>query len=117
MPSLKSWQEMISEGRQRSRYTAQDLYTAEKAAYVAHDARVKEMAKHGGGIVTHEGKNGLAVISNAIALLAIGDEKDFKAAVDRYAEKAAFDPIHFSPVAHGLIAVDGFLKQKEGAQR
>ena len=112
MVSVKSWQEAVFASRGRSALSAHDLYKAEMAAYAAHDARVREMAKHGGGVVAHDGRNNRMVLSNAIALLANGDADAFSDEVTAYAEKAAWDPHHYSPISYGLQAVDGFLKTK-----
>ena len=112
MPSVKSWQAMVTEGRQRSHYTAEDLSTAEKASYVAYEARVRELARSGQGVIAHDGLNQKATLSNAIALLAIGDEEGFAEKVGEFLEKAAWD-IHYSALVHGLSAAEWYLKGLE----
>ena len=112
MVSVQSWQQAITASRGRCVLSARDLYTAEKAAYVAYDARVREMAKAGNGVLAHDGQSQKMVISNAISLLAIGDRDGFRHEVDNFAEKAAFDPHHYSAISHGLQAVEGFLKTR-----
>jgi len=113
MVSVKKWQEAIALGHSRGPFTARDLSVAEQEAYKAYDTRVREMAKAGSGMLAHDGLNNRMILSNAISLLAIGDEKGFRAEVDDFAEKAAFDPHHYSALSYGLEAVDGFLKTKE----
>jgi hypothetical protein len=115
MVSVKSWQEAIAKGRRRPALCAHDLFTAEKAAYSAYEERMREMAKAGNGVIAHDGVNNRMILSNAISLLAIGDEDGFRKSVDDFAERAAWDPVHFSALSYGLQAVDGFLKTKERA--
>jgi len=111
MVSEKSWQDAVAASRGRSALSARELYKAEMDAYAAHDARARELAKHGGGVIAHDGRNNRMVLSNAIALLAIGDSAGFGEEVTAYAEKAAWDP-SYSALSYGLQAVDGFLKTK-----
>jgi hypothetical protein len=111
MVSEKSWQEAVTASRGRSALSARELFKMEMAAYSAHDARVRELAKHGGGVVAHDGRNNRMVLSNAIELLVNGNSKGFSEEVVAYAEKAAWDPA-YSAISYGLQAVDGFLKNK-----
>lgn len=111
MPSASSWEAMVKEGRNKCHYSSRDLSTAEKAAGVAFDARMREMAKTGQGVIAHDGNGQKAVLISAIALLAVGAEDEYQQAITRFMEKAAFDPIHYSAISYGLQAADGYLKQ------
>jgi|ERR1039457_801427 hypothetical protein len=111
MVSEKSWQDAVIASRGKSALSARELYKVEMAAYSAHDARVRELAKHGGGVIAHDGRNNRMVLSNAIELLATGNTEGFREEVAAYAEKAAWEPA-YSAISYGLQVVDGFLRTR-----
>jgi len=114
MTSVRNWREAAIASHGKSALTARDLYQAEKAAYAAYDARVREMAGSGAGVSAHDGKNGLCILTAAISFLALGDVAEFRKSLYEISEKAAWDPVHYSPLSYGLQAVDGYLRTHAG---
>jgi hypothetical protein len=110
MTMKKNWAKQILEFGNKSIYKAGDLYTAEKKAFAAHQARVQEMKKPCGlGVLPHDGNNQKMIITSVLSLLSVGDERGFRTELDNYRDKACRDPLNFSPISHGLTSAEGSL--------
>lgn len=93
----------------KSLFKAEDLYTAEQAAYKAYESRVEEMKRSGQGVLPHDGNNQKMIVSGIISLLASGDQKNFKEEVLDVRKKAGQDPVHYSPLSYALSVAEGYL--------
>ncbi len=102
MTSRRQWQNEIKDGGNRAKLTAADLLMAEKAAYAAYEAKLRQMSYSDRRVARLARNSEKMVISLCLSMLARGWGDLFNSTVQEYVNKASKEPARYAPLSYSL---------------